>query len=392
MSVMKELPANKAVETLALKLRRRQIVGAHACALQTLLVLRQVVSRAKFSQIEEIIELVRAVGRRLSEANPKEYSVGNTVRKILKIMREEHQTTIVHKDSLGQDIDDEEFTIASFVAKGQPRHSRKGPSVPSSKPEFPDVSESEAETVDTADEDGEEDPDKLAKKMKPVIFEAIQDVLYELETVYDNVSKNAKEHVHSDEIILTLTPTKTVMSFLKSASQHRNYTLLIASPSPLPASFAPTLNPASTQTYIVPFSSIHTLLTRCTKLLLPAHAILANGGFYSHSGARLAAEAAKAHSVNVVVVSGQYKVTPVMPSGAEEYGALDFGSPDDDSGGAVGMHDGALVDKTERVVKPFYDYVGPECVDVFITNDGDHPPSSIYRILKESYDDEDTTL
>lgn len=29
-------------------------------------------------------------------------------------------------------------------------------------------------------------------------MEAIQDVLDELETVYDNVSKNAKDHIHSE--------------------------------------------------------------------------------------------------------------------------------------------------------------------------------------------------
>jgi hypothetical protein len=29
-------------------------------------------------------------------------------------------------------------------------------------------------------------------------MEALQDVLDELETVYDNVSKNAKDHIHSE--------------------------------------------------------------------------------------------------------------------------------------------------------------------------------------------------
>jgi len=29
-------------------------------------------------------------------------------------------------------------------------------------------------------------------------MEAIQDVLDELETVYDNVSKNARDHIHSE--------------------------------------------------------------------------------------------------------------------------------------------------------------------------------------------------
>lgn len=43
-----------------------------------------------------------------------------------------------------------------------------------------------------------DDPDSFARSLKPVLMEAIQDVLDELETVYDNVSKSAKDHIHSE--------------------------------------------------------------------------------------------------------------------------------------------------------------------------------------------------
>jgi translation initiation factor eIF-2B subunit beta len=43
-----------------------------------------------------------------------------------------------------------------------------------------------------------DDPDSFARGLKPVLMEAIQDVLDELETVYDNVSKNARDHIHSE--------------------------------------------------------------------------------------------------------------------------------------------------------------------------------------------------
>lgn len=42
------------------------------------------------------------------------------------------------------------------------------------------------------------DADDLAHSLKPVLLEAIQDVLDELETVYDNISKSAKDHIHSE--------------------------------------------------------------------------------------------------------------------------------------------------------------------------------------------------
>lgn len=85
-------PGHRAVEILASKLRRRsvfirhkkyshsswrcgcalrQIVGAREAALETVLVLRQIVSKARFSNIEQLVALIREVGRRLAEAQPK---------------------------------------------------------------------------------------------------------------------------------------------------------------------------------------------------------------------------------------------------------------------------------------------------------------------------------
>ena len=47
-----------------------------------------------------------------------------------------------------------------------------------------------------------------------------------------------------------------------------------------------------------------------------------------------------------------------------EYGALDFADPSS----VLGYEEGPLVDKVD-VINPYYDYVGPELVDVFITNE-----------------------
>jgi translation initiation factor eIF-2B subunit beta len=59
------------VEILVTKLRRRQIVGSRQAALETVLVLRQVISKARFSNFDQLVEMIRSVGRRLVEAQPK---------------------------------------------------------------------------------------------------------------------------------------------------------------------------------------------------------------------------------------------------------------------------------------------------------------------------------
>lgn len=42
------------------------------------------------------------------------------------------------------------------------------------------------------------DPSKKAFAMKPALIDAIQEVINELETVYENVAKNAREYIHPE--------------------------------------------------------------------------------------------------------------------------------------------------------------------------------------------------
>jgi translation initiation factor eIF-2B subunit beta len=44
----------------------------------------------------------------------------------------------------------------------------------------------------------EDDASKKAFAMKPALIDAIQEVINELETVYENVAKNAREYIHSE--------------------------------------------------------------------------------------------------------------------------------------------------------------------------------------------------
>ena len=110
--------------------------------------------------------------------------MGNTVRKILHHIREEYNTA-----SKGVDAASSKpvYSISTFVLQGQPRKHTAGTQ--------------KEETTITLKEDDPNDPDSFARVLKPVFMEAIQDVLDELETVYDNISKNAKDHIHSEYVV-----------------------------------------------------------------------------------------------------------------------------------------------------------------------------------------------
>lgn len=126
---------------------------------------------------------------------------------------------------------------------------------------------------------------------------------------------------------------------------------------------ARSLSSAGISTFLVPDSSIYAMMSRVNKVVLGAHAILANGGFFATSGSSLVAMAARAHSTPVVVCAGQYKFTPKWTI-YRNHAALDFGDPSQ----VLGFQEKCFGDNVD-IVNPIYDYVGPEFVDVFITNE-----------------------
>jgi translation initiation factor eIF-2B subunit beta len=113
----------------------------------------------------------------LHDIHPAEFSVGNTVRKVLHHIREEYRT------AAGKAPEDTALSISNLVYQGQPRRRGVAP---------------KSETDVDLKEDDPTDPDSFARSLKPVLMEAIQDVFDELETVYDSISKSAKDHIHSE--------------------------------------------------------------------------------------------------------------------------------------------------------------------------------------------------
>ncbi|KAG5220485.1 GCD complex [Salix suchowensis] len=303
-------------------------------------------------QYDQLVEIIRHAGRQLVEAQPKEHTVGNTVRKVLHHIREEYNTA-THGGALAQPRS--AFSIAKFLVQGQPR--QQNVALKSSDNNKQPLKENDAD-----------DPDSFAKGLKPVLMEAIQDVLDELETVYDN-----RNYTHAWDVAnsgslseVRRAPSKLYChcggdgpsSVYQCVGRISSHTLCRYRGHDM----GKALSSSGISTFLVPDSSIFALMSRVNKVIIGAHAILANGGIFAVSGSLLAATAAREHSTPIVVCAGQFKFTPLWNL-YHEYGALDFGDPNN----VLGFEEGDLVDKVD-VVNPYYDYVRPELIDVFITN------------------------
>lgn len=175
----------------------RQVTGSRETALETVILLRNYIAKAKFTSIEQLVQRVKEAGKKLIKAQPfgksprlsiycsdssiSEHTVGNTVRKVLHHIREEYNTA--QKAGNVENV----HSLSTFVLMGHPRAQAKG--LLAGTPTSISRSSSSAEI------DG---PTTIAEGFRPILLDAIQDVIDELETVYENVSKNAKDHIHSE--------------------------------------------------------------------------------------------------------------------------------------------------------------------------------------------------
>ncbi|KAG9303727.1 hypothetical protein G9A89_018624 [Geosiphon pyriformis] len=195
------------------------------------------------------------------------------------------------------------------------------------------------------------------------------------------------EHIHANEIIMTIGKSKTVEAFLTAAAKKLKFSVVVAETSPTYGGheMALKLSKAGIDTTVITDSAIFAVMSRVNKVILGIHAVLANGGLIAVSGTQMVAAAAKHHSTPVVVCTGLYKLSPLYPYDEDWFN--DLVAPDP----VLSFDEGDLVDKV-TLLNPYYDYVTPEHVDLFITNTGGHPPSYLYRLINENYDPEDTVI
>jgi translation initiation factor eIF-2B subunit beta len=209
--------------------------------------------------------------------------------------------------------------------------------------------------------------ERQAAKLKPVLIQAIDEVIGELETTHEDVARGAKEHIHSAEVILTLGHSRTVEAFLKAAFRDRKFTVIVleSAPSFLGQPMAAALAAHGIPTVLVPDSSLHAVMPRVTKVIFGAHSVSANGGLIALAGSLCCALAARTHAKPVVVTTGQFKFAPSWNLD-HSFDALDFQGPGPvigyDHNGGGGGYEGV------DVVDPHYDYLRPELINLYVTN------------------------
>ena len=414
-------------------LKRGQVHGSRDSAEATALLLRRVVENFSDGSVSKLVNTVQQVGERLQKAAPKELAVGNIIRRVLGLIREEAEEdreaqSATHGEArLGDPSNDTESAPIRKIQNrrtldlnsGAPNQDGGLNPTAAGRPIFGLLSQptsnvtvlSETPSAGSSAQIQPMSANDLSKldatqDLKAEVVEGILEILEELKQADEQIAGFALEHIHSNEIILTHSSSETVRKFLLKAASKRKFTVIHAESYPngheathalataekskaneekASGQFQKTLTAAGISVILIPDSAVYAMMSRANKVILDSHAVFANGGLISDAGAKQMANAAHTHRTPVMILSGIYKFSPIYPFNIDAF--LEDGDPSK----IVPFDEGDLM-REIKVENPLFDYVPAELIDLYVTNLGGHAPSYLYRIIADHYRSEDIEL
>lgn len=315
---------------------------------KTVDLLKSLIVDGEFTNAQGMMSTIRTHGSFLHKSLPHYASVGNMARRVLKIVREEYA---VGRKNKSEEMDPQE-SLHKIVT-----------------------------SVDSGEDYSSPLPD-----LKLSVLDHISEFEMELETSIDNIAQQAQEHIHSNELILTLGTSKVVESFLRKAAAHRKFDVIVVDCGPLGKGheLAVSLAKSKINTTVIGDNAIFGIMSRVNKVIIGTHTVMANGGLRALSSCHTVALAAKHCSVPVMVLAPLYKLTPQYLCSYDQDAFNSYVAPD----GVLDFSDHSTLSQIKRYC-PVFDYVPPELVTLFISNTGGHAPSYVYRLLSELYHPDD---
>ena len=140
-----------------------------------------------------------------------------------------------------------------------------------------------------------------------------EEILDDIEEASQKICEESEHFINNGEIILTYSRSRAVAAFLTHANQEMEGTGIDVIccetfPSLAGQSFAVELAEKGLRTSLIHDAASFTVMSRCNKVVIGCHAVLANGGVLVPSGGSNLVMAAAQFRVPVIVLSGLYKV------------------------------------------------------------------------------------
>eukprot|EP00980_Cylindrotheca_fusiformis_P023064 scaffold10090_cov119-Cylindrotheca_fusiformis.AAC.2 len=380
-------------KSLISETERERRMDRRTIAVRTVEILKTMIGSTRWRTPAQLVALLRGLGKELHSAGGfREPAIGNVVRRIIAAVREEVMN--------GAAPDSQDGTVAS--TKPRSKNDRSLESMLWALPQHvkptrgmmiqqPQQRTQRSESINEYVEASDLPPPFFQNRpdLKQSVMEAITEFNSDLEDLHKNINDQATSHIHAGEIILTYGRSKTVELFLKAAADKKlRFTVIVCESAPnyKGSEMAKSLADYGIDTCVIHDSAIFCMMARVNKVILPAHAVLANGGLIAPSGCNMVVLGACQNSVPVVCLTGMFKLTPLFPHDGQDT-LNDLLSPSTVVNYAERTRNLAMCDVD--FVNPIHDYIRPESINLYVTNVGSFQPSYIYRLLAEYYHSDD---
>ena len=390
------------------KLRKKDYLNSTYVAKETaelfLELIQSSIKEKSITNFAELILLVTHLGKMFTAIDPVQFCTGNTIKRILHIIREELKGSIV-EDKI--DFDKKEEIIYEKIKETKKNIKKirdfyfseieekakilKEKNIKGSEEDIEEESGSEKTSTQKLYEIQKIKLDiPISETNKNNIIANMQALISEIDNISISIvnQKEINGLINDGDIILTSNYSQQVAEILEENSKTKKFQVLVAESAPLfnKKSQADYLIRKKINTTIIEDDDIYDIMSKMNKVkvLIGARAILVNGGLITYGGAYNICLAANMFSIPVIIAGGSTKLTPMHAFKHDLYN--EFLSPDKIFGKNV-KYEGDI--SSLQFNNPSFDYVPPNLITMYATNYGIINPIYLYRLFADMYDQED---
>lgn len=251
-------------------------------------------------------------------------------------------------------------------------------------------------------------------------MEGIRELRDEIQNSQLNISDQAIEFIHTEyamqtfdnsraygklffsEVILSFGMCSYLEAFFQAAAKKRQFKVIVveSAPSLNGHALAHQLALNGIDVTVIPDTAVFAIMARVNKVIIPAYAVLADGGLIAQSGLHNIVLAAKNFSIPVICITSLITLCPLYAHDVDTKNEL--GNPSqifdhqDVTDKVVCCYSQSMMllisYSKMAILNPTRDYVPPSLVDLYVTNIGAHQASHIYRLQAEYYSSDDHDL
>ena len=341
----------------------------------------------------ELILLVKYLGKILSTVDPVQFCIGNTIKKILHIIREEISESTKEKNNTQNN---------SELLGNKIKEAKKNLKELKNFEFFKDIDSLDLERAESENSSEKNSSERLYEMKKlgsdaPITEENINSILEEISNLISEINsisetitnqKEIKDLISDGDIILTSNYSEQVVKILAENKKTKKFKVFVCESAPKlrEKSQVEELKKIKVDLTVIEDDDIYSVMKKYTKVkvLLGAKAILVNGGLITYGGAYNICLLAKMFSNPVIIVGGTTKLTPMYSFKHELYN--EYLSPDLIFGKNMD-YKGDISNIQFNI--PSLDYVPPNLISMYATDIGILNPNYLYKNFNDMYDLED---